>query len=223
VLADVLSVREVLASIAGADEPASTAPVPPTRRAGGSPPHDRAAAFEHATARVAELARVHARRAQELRYAALQDSLTWLWNWRAFDNRMFELAGDPSAYPLSMLMLDLDRFKSINDTYGHEVGDAALKLAAECISRELRSDDFAARLGGDEYVVLLPRTPVEEAALVAERVRAGVEERADPAFTVSIGIQGCSDDIRATVLAADTGLYRAKGSGRNAVCVVADA
>jgi len=183
---------------------------------------DRHSAFyENAMLRAGDLARLHARRAQEFRVVALRDSLTGLWNRRAFDDRVLDLVGDASGTPLTMLMLDIDRFKQVNDVHGHQVGDHALQQVAECILKALRPTDFAARLGGDEFVVLLPSTSLADATKVAERIRASVERDADPAFTVSIGVKQCDDDVRASILAADTSLYEAKGSGRNAVCAVA--
>ncbi len=146
---------------------------------------------------------------------------TGLWNRRAFDDRVLELIGDISMLPLAMLMLDVDSFKEVNDVHGHQVGDAALQQVAKSVEHELRVDDFAARLGGDEFVVLLPSTPLDQATAVAERIRAAIEHEAEPPFTVSIGVMECGDDVRASILAADTSLYRAKGNGRNAVCAVA--
>ena len=183
--------------------------------------YDRAALYEGAMARAGDLARLHARRAQQFRTVAFQDALTGLSNRRAFDDRILELVGVPAQLPLAMLMLDIDSFKQVNDVHGHQVGDAALQQTAACIEQELRADDFAARLGGDEFVVLLPSTALDDAIAVAERIRASIEETAQPPFTVSIGVEQCNADIRASILGADTSLYRAKGSGRNTVCTVA--
>ncbi|EQD80868.1 response regulator receiver modulated diguanylate cyclase, partial [mine drainage metagenome] len=127
--------------------------------------------------------------------------------------------------PLSLIFLDLDHFKVINDRHGHLTGDACLRILAERVHSELRPGDTLARWGGEEFVVLLPATALGEAALIGERIRRRVE--ADPfvaggaavAVTVSLGLSG---HARATVESpeqlieqADAALYRAKAAGRN--------
>ena len=118
-----------------------------------------AAQFEATTASLAELTRRHATNAYRLRLDAMQDALTGIWNRRAFDDRLRELIADPGAQPLSLLLIDLDGFKAINDEYGHQAGDVALQEVAGAMCRAARTDDFVARLGGDEFVVLVPRAP----------------------------------------------------------------
>lgn len=223
VISDVTQVRAIVDAIESASgrAPDREQATPSPGLAGPQAPGDHSALYEGAMVRAGELARLHARRAQQFRTVALQDSLTGLWNRRAFDDTVLELVGDGSRMPLTMLMLDVDRFKEVNDVHGHQVGDAALQQVANRIQHELRTGDFAARLGGDEFVVLLPSTALHEATIVAERIRVAVERQADPPFTVSIGVKQCNEDVRASILAADTSLYRAKGSGRNAVCAVA--
>jgi diguanylate cyclase (GGDEF)-like protein len=180
-----------------------------------------AAQFEATTASLAELTRRHATNAYGLRLDAMQDPLTSLWNRRAFDDKMRELIDDPAARPLSLMLIDLDSFKGINDEFGHQVGDAALQEVARAMRRGARSDDFLARLGGDEFVVLLPRTSTVDAESLAQRLREIVAIESSPHFTLSIGIKDCTDDPRSSMLAADIGLYRAKSRGRDTVFVSA--
>lgn len=129
---------------------------------------------------------------------------------------------------LAILVMDLDRFKSVNDTHGHLAGDAVLAEFAHRIRPLLRRGDVLARFGGEEFVVLCPRTSLEDGALVAERIRAAaaaepvVFEAISIPITVSIGLSGAHgpDAPAASQLldAADQQLYRAKHSGRNRVC-----
>jgi diguanylate cyclase (GGDEF)-like protein len=131
--------------------------------------------------------------------------------------------------PLSLIFLDLDHFKSVNDHHGHLIGDACLRILAERVQSELRPGDTLARWGGEEFVVLLPATALGEAALIGERIRRRVET--DPfiargvavAITVSLGLSG---HTRATIESpeqlieqADAALYRAKAAGRNRLIV----
>ena len=166
---------------------------------------------------------------QELRRMATTDPLTGLWNRRRF----MELSeGELSRMrrygrPVSVLMLDIDHFKSINDTHGHAAGDEALcQLAGLCRSA-LRETDHLGRLGGEEFAVLLPETGLDEAADVAERLRRRLADSAFPLscgvtlrMTASIGVASCADDdttIDRALGRADHALYRAKNNGRNQV------
>jgi diguanylate cyclase (GGDEF)-like protein len=125
--------------------------------------------------------------------------------------------------PLSLIMLDLDNFKHINDQAGHEAGDVALCLLADNLRAELRAVDTAARFGGDEFVVILPQANTEGALLVAERLRKRIEEMEVPGFgqvTSSFGVatfphHASSRDT--LVVAADRALYNSKNTGRNRV------
>ncbi len=104
------------------------------------------------------------------------DALTGLANRRAFDERLDEEVARAIRYghPLSLLMVDIDNFKLVNDRFGHTAGDEALKALAAIIDRSIRTIDIVARFGGEEFVVILPETPIEGAAVVAERVRIGM-------------------------------------------------
>ena len=121
-----------------------------------------------------------------------------------------------------MMMLDVDDFKSYNDTFGHPAGDKALKIVAGVLKDILRGADVAARYGGEEFAILLPQTTSDEAAAIAERLRQRIEHTEFPKrkITISIGIAACSKDIETPgdiVGAADHALYEAKNHGRNNV------
>lgn len=134
-------------------------------------------------------------------------------------------------YPLSLLMLDLDHYKKINDLHGHQVGDQILKCVGELLKQATRRMDIVARYGGDEITVVLPNTDTATARSIADRIRSLVEERArvvhddagqnkDIGCTVSIGVATLTDrkvTSRQLLLMADEALYHAKQSGRNRV------
>lgn len=157
------------------------------------------------------------------------DGLTQVYNRRFFSaelRRLFDIATRHQR-PLSLAMIDLDHFKSINDTHGHRTGDLVLTEVSTVIVQNVRSSDVLARYGGEEFVVLLPETPIAEAALMAERIRGAVEAmRVDArdariGVTISIGVadvQSADTGTPARLLeAADRALYEAKEHGRNCV------
>lgn len=132
------------------------------------------------------------------------------------------------AMPLTLMMLDIDHFKSINDRHGHGVGDQVLRTFAHALQEQLRDGELFARLGGEEFVVVLPGLAPEHAQFTAERLRRAVQDlhltHADPRLqmTVSIGLAGCAEDgpspaLDALLVCADKALYRAKAHGRNRV------
>jgi len=125
-------------------------------------------------------------------------------------------------------MLDIDFFKSINDTHGHAIGDKVLKTMANIIKKQLREYDIASRYGGEEFCILLPQTKIEEASIVAQRLRAAVEstqinidEDKNINITISIGLSQLREKDKAEDLykRADKALYDAKNRGRNRVVV----
>jgi diguanylate cyclase (GGDEF)-like protein len=159
----------------------------------------------------------------ELHRRAGTDMLTGLPNRRKLIETADTLMRTP---PLGLLMLDLDHFKSINDRFGHAVGDQALQAAAERCRRVLRGSDIIARVGGEEFAVLLPGTGRATAAAVAERLREAVartplavgEDRIDLTASVGGTIVGAADgDLDAVLQRADRALYAAKAAGRNRV------
>jgi len=166
----------------------------------------------------------------ELERVSVTDELTGLANRRRLVTELDrELRrSDRTGHPFSILMLDVDRFKKFNDTWGHPAGDGVLKRLANTLRDCVRDVDTVARYGGEEFTVLLPETPVAEAARVAERIRAATEkDRFTPegsttvvSVTVSIGYAVYPENGRAQeplIEAADQALYRSKQSGRNRV------
>lgn len=170
------------------------------------------------------------RYAASLYELATRDSLTGLANRRHFmdvGNRELLLASR-SGRPLSVAMLDLDHFKSVNDTYGHAVGDLVLKRFASLALATLRSSDIVGRVGGEEFALILREMSPSDASAVAEKLRAAAAaDRSEglPVFTVSIGISVTNANDRSlddVLRRADKALYAAKGEGRNRVAVALD-
>jgi diguanylate cyclase (GGDEF)-like protein len=163
----------------------------------------------------------------QIQQQALTDPLTGCYNRRSFEMQLDKdlLMARRVQQPLSLVILDLDRFKHLNDTVGHDAGDAALRRLAECFRQELRGADAAARFGGDEFALILPHARAEGALLVAERLRERIEEIDIPGFgnlTTSIGIASfpLHGNTRTDLFrAADGALYAAKRAGRNCVRV----
>ncbi len=163
-----------------------------------------------------------------LRVLSNTDPLTGVWNRRHFIDvaESEEERSRRYARPFSLLALDIDHFKRINDTHGHAVGDEALKAFTAACQHALRTNDVLGRMGGEEFAVLLPETDGAGARQVAERIRTGVMAIEVPAgaetvrFTVSIGLASCHSGERgidAMLSCADEALYQAKGQGRNRV------
>jgi diguanylate cyclase (GGDEF)-like protein len=160
--------------------------------------------------------------------AALIDPLTGIWNRRGFigeNDRLTQVRGNKAA-KAAVLFLDLDNFKTINDRYGHAVGDQVLQILAATTKSVIRSSDFVGRLGGEEFAVVLYGAPRENALSIAERIRSAFADHAevidgDPvAATVSIGLvlhEGPILDLSDLLWRADQALYRAKERGRNRV------
>lgn len=160
---------------------------------------------------------------------AVVDPLTGLNNRRYLENHLKSLFGSAASRdnPLSLMILDIDHFKGVNDTYGHDIGDEILRGFAQRVKKTIRMGDILCRLGGEEFIVVLPETNMEVAELIAERVRFAVAQRAFPIergaraipVTVSIGIadRGSDVDLAAVFKRADIALYRSKHEGRNRV------
>lgn len=171
-----------------------------------------------ATQQAVELAREHFRRSQAYRELAFRDPLTDLANRRAFEDELSSSTCNGGG-DAAVMMIDVDEFKTVNDTRGHDGGDELLRAIAEAISDSVRPGDFAARVGGDEFAILLPATTIELACEIGERVRAAVADSSAFPVSLSIGIAPLAKDSRVALLAADTALYKAKAAGRN--CVMA--
>ena len=154
------------------------------------------------------------------------DELTELNNRRAFfdlGNRAFKQAVRFS-HPLSIVMMDLDHFKNINDTYGHAAGDEVLKVICKQIKKLMREIDIVARMGGEEFVLLLPETGSNEALKLTERIRLEIEntiikyKEHEIKITASFGIYSCKtaeETLEKMLTKADDALYIAKRKGRN--------
>ncbi len=165
---------------------------------------------------------------------AITDQLTGLHNRRYMESHLGTLVEQAASRgkPLSLLVIDIDYFKSVNDSFGHDVGDDVLREFATRVRKSIRGIDLACRYGGEEFVVVMPDTDMAVAAVVAERIRRRIASEQFQIsqgagaldVTISIGLAALAhpDDSAATILKrADQALYRAKRDGRNRV--VADA
>jgi len=159
---------------------------------------------------------------------ASKDELTNLYNRRAFFEQGKQLFKQARRYPqhISVMMIDIDHFKSINDNHGHTVGDNVLKAIGGLLQNTVREADILARIGGEEFAVILPQTGVEEASNLAERIRQRIEavdiqhDTLQIKITASFGIAACmaeGDDLDRMLTKADDALYIAKKKGRNQV------
>lgn len=160
---------------------------------------------------------------QKLNSLALTDALTGLWNRRAFDARLETsvIAAKRHKRSLTLMLLDADHFKSVNDRFGHPYGDSVLKEIAALLNRCKRAEDVACRFGGEEFAVLLPDTDLASARHLADRMLRATRDHAweKTPVTVSIGLAACSDACTSDDLVdhADAALYHAKRNGRNRV------
>lgn len=160
---------------------------------------------------------------------AVTDDLTGLYNRRYFDRHLNILLGKAQAQEreLAVMILDIDHFKAVNDTYGHDAGDVVLREFSARVKRNIRGVDLACRFGGEEFVVLMPDTDTNNAELVAERVRQAIAEKPFEigalrplSVTVSVGVsfnESGADTPETLIKRADVALYRAKREGRNRV------
>jgi two-component system, cell cycle response regulator len=164
---------------------------------------------------------------------AITDSLTGLYNRHFLDAHLNNMVNSSlqNQKPFSMLMLDMDHFKSVNDTYGHDVGDEILKELAKRMVDSIRSSDLAARIGGEEFMILMPETAIADAYGMADRMRNKIGTTPFPVShaigellkTISIGVAELNlsgDNAAAMIKRADNALYEAKNTGRNKVCPV---
>lgn len=167
-------------------------------------------------------------RANQFQVMSITDPLTGLHNRRYLEARLTEELSRSKRYdyPLSFMMIDIDDFKVYNDQNGHQAGDRALEVTAQCLRAALRKVDVASRYGGEEFSILLPQTDLQEAGVIADRIRRKINStsfthgKSQPlgAVTVSIGLSTFSpalDSAEAIVRAADRALYHAKSHGKN--------
>jgi len=178
----------------------------------------------------------NARLFEEVQALSLYDSLTGLPVRRYFNQRFQEelYRVERSTEPLSIAMIDVDFFKSINDSYGHQIGDQALKKIGVVINKRLRKIDFPARFGGDEILILLPQSKAEDAAKIMERLLGDIRDIRIPVsfaragevrLTASIGIAAYPEDARSAddlIARADEALYWVKSKGRDGIATFQD-
>jgi diguanylate cyclase (GGDEF)-like protein/PAS domain S-box-containing protein len=170
---------------------------------------------------------------KKLNHLSTTDSLTGLLNRRALNDLLDHEIDRANRYSsdLSLLICDIDRFKQINDTYGHTAGDQALRAISETFKSALRKADILGRWGGDEFMIILPETSLKGAKKLAEKIRSSVEttavelpERKVVRLSTSIGVASCcapAENIDTIVARADAALYASKQAGRNTVSVAA--
>lgn len=177
----------------------------------------------------------NARRFMLMQMYADYDSLTKVHSRRHFESRIVEESERVTRYgqPLSLLMVDIDHFKNINDTHGHHVGDTVLREVASIIAAAIRSTDYCARYGGEEFVVLLPHTRAKKAFALAERIRKKIDAHiflmeggAPLSLSASFGVSCMSGDSiknrQSLLCEADAALYAAKENGRNRTCMAGE-
>lgn len=162
---------------------------------------------------------------EELLNSANTDPLTGAYNRRYFFDASKQLISllRREKLNLTVAMIDIDLFKKVNDTYGHDIGDMVIKDLTEQIDKSLRTSDLFARFGGEEFVLLLSKTEIKEALIVTDKLRKAIELSCpifDMKYTVSIGISQILDtdeDMDTAIKRADIALYHAKDTGRNKV------
>jgi diguanylate cyclase (GGDEF)-like protein len=175
-------------------------------------------------------------KAEQFQLISITDPLTGLLNRRYLEERLTEelKRSKRQDYAMSFMMIDIDDFKHYNDRNGHQAGDLALEMTAQCLKSALRAADVASRYGGEEFCILLPQTALAEGTTIAERIKRRIERTRFPngksqplgAVTVSIGVSAISAKIEtpeAIIGAADRALYLAKHQGKNRVRSIADA
>ncbi|ADL12407.1 GGDEF domain-containing protein [Acetohalobium arabaticum] len=162
----------------------------------------------------------------EIEKLSKTDELTGLANRRHFMNYLQKIFSQAQRYSqsLSLVMIDLDKFKNINDTYGHDAGDKVLSALGDLLNNETRNEDLAARIGGEEFIVILTQTDLNDARNYAERIRKKISklniESIPVKITASLGVATMknNDDYESIFNRADEALYKAKNSGRDKVC-----
>lgn len=189
--------------------------------------------FDELSARLSNGVRI-SRLLERLHYAALTDGLTGLWNHTHFRHLLDMEFARARRYggAVSLIMLDLDHFKAINDTYGHEVGNHVLRLTSQHIQKQVRETDVIARYGGEEFAIICPRTELEEALKLAERIRqkfpnqVRVPNHPETVVTASFGVMSSQDptvnNVSDLINIGDQALYESKRRGRNQVATYRD-
>lgn len=182
--------------------------------------------FEELLARINVALKLNEKRIKAVRDAeayknlSITDPLTQVSNRRYFDIKFKEELERASrtGYLLSCLMIDIDKFKKINDTYGHQTGDEVLKKVAATIKESIRAVDFVSRYGGEEFIVILSQTDLNGAAQMAERIRIAISNiKLPPIEKITASIGAATGNSKEIVSNADSALYKAKQNGRNRV------
>lgn len=163
---------------------------------------------------------------------AMRDGLTELFNRRIFDETLAQKVKCSDMRPISLLIIDLDNFKQVNDTFGHQAGDQVLKTVARILKESCRGDDLVARFGGEEFAIILSQTKADTAHAIAQRIRNRLAKTVftfddrQLQMTASIGLATCNGGSSIftsnLVKQADRALYEAKRTGKNRVCVFPD-
>jgi diguanylate cyclase (GGDEF)-like protein len=168
---------------------------------------------------------------KELKLLASIDPMTQLYNRRHFANisQHYLSLAKRDNHEISIIMLDIDKFKNVNDTYGHQIGDEVIISLAQLLKKNIRKSDIVCRYGGEEFVVMLPNTKLDQARVVAEEIRKNtqdlripIETKKEINFTISLGVSSIHLDkenaLEDALKRADDALYNAKELGRNRVC-----
>ena len=169
---------------------------------------------------------------ETIRNEAYTDSLTTIPNRKKFDLEIVRLVAEArdEKTPISMIFIDIDHFKSFNDTYGHQIGDQVLRLVAKAFRESLKGQDFFCRYGGEEFVIVLPKTPIEGAAKIADILRQNIKNKDIKnkitnekltSVTISSGVAElkAKEEVQKWIARADRSLYKAKQQGRNCVVI----
>ena len=176
--------------------------------------------------RFSEISKLFSAKKKNLSDLAYYDTLTGLFNRHSFDKTLRKEWRRRHRYkrPLSMIMIDIDHFKQVNDTHGHQKGDSVLRTVGGIIHDNIRSSDYPCRYGGEEMAVILPETTLNSAIITAEKLRRIIEKQVEEiegfVVTVSMGVSSCMSDMKDPcdiVERADKALYMAKDAGRNRV------
>lgn len=157
----------------------------------------------------------------KVKQMSLEDNLTGLYNRNILKDNVFDKKTEKLLFNGSVLMLDIDHFKKVNDEYGHQTGDVVLCRLAAMLRTNIRKEDYIVRFGGEEFVIIFRELPLQETISIAERIRKEVEEcEIQPTFTISCGIAPfyAGNRFETVIKQADDNLYKAKNTGRNKVC-----
>jgi diguanylate cyclase (GGDEF)-like protein len=165
----------------------------------------------------------HKQLEERLRYLSERDELSQLWNRRKFEQELYSETLLVERYPQNhqgcLALLDIDNFKRVNDTLGHDAGDKVIKLVSEQLLASTRKTDFVARIGGEEFAILLRHTTLLDAEVILNRLRETIAQDTEINATISLGVTDLTTDGTRSYKCADIALYESKSSGRNQTTV----